>query len=199
MKKLLVILLLLFPVHGAWGETEKKLEPKEIKSFSGVKFGESCLGYEPVEFVKDRYKVPIKKPNKFFGSSTVYVTCTRNSKKLWEISESKLWSPKDGFSPQEGFKECMKSQVELANYYYKKYNLLFFGHYTSDSLKTHQVINELDTYNDIIIDCDKGHSNPEKPELGSLPPKMIFHIRNTKLRKQHKKELEQKEILENLE
>ena len=39
MKKLLVILLLLFPFHGAWAVDHN--EVKEIESFFGYKFGMS--------------------------------------------------------------------------------------------------------------------------------------------------------------
>ena len=40
MKKLLVILLLLFPVHGAWAEVIEEKQPEEIMELFGIKFGE---------------------------------------------------------------------------------------------------------------------------------------------------------------
>ena len=96
MKKLLVILLLFFPVHGAWGEDKIEFDPP-IEGILGFKFGMSIdevpkkniIKFKNIESVEVK---PIKEESPISGSvsvnkfDNVFLRFNPETKKLFEIS-----------------------------------------------------------------------------------------------------------------
>ena len=113
MRKLLIILILLFPIHGAWGEEviEEK-QPEEIVELFGIKFGEKCI-----DSTSDMYRTKGKVSNKLFKKHIVY--CTSISKRVWKITTNT-------FFESEKFDElvmCKNSLRALEKHFNEKYGV----------------------------------------------------------------------------
>ena len=113
MRNLLIILILLFPIHGAWGGVviEEK-QPEEIMELFGIKFGEKCI-----DSTSDMYRTKGKVSNKLFKKHIVY--CTSISKRVWKITTNT-------FFESEKFDElvmCKNSLRALEKHFNEKYGV----------------------------------------------------------------------------
>ena len=112
MKKLLIILLLFFPVHGVWTEVIEEKQPEEVIELFGIKFGEKCI-----DSTSDKYRTKGKVPNKLFKEHIVY--CTSMTKRVWKISTN-------NFFESEKLDElimCRNSLRALEKHFSEKYGV----------------------------------------------------------------------------
>ena len=112
MKKLLLIFLLFFPVHGVWTEVIEEKQPEEVIELFGIIFGEKCI-----DSTSDTYRTKGKVPNKLFKKHIVY--CTSISKRVWKITTNT-------FFESEKFDElvmCKNSLRALEKHFNEKYGV----------------------------------------------------------------------------
>ena len=112
MKKLLLILLLLFPVHIVLTEVIEEKQPEEITELFGIKFGGKCI-----DSTSDTYRTKGKVANKLFKEHIAY--CTSITKRVWKISTN-------NFFESEKFDEltmCKDSLRALEKHFDEKYGV----------------------------------------------------------------------------
>ena len=113
MRKLLIILILLFPIHGAWSEEviEEK-QPEEIVELFGIKFGEKCI-----DSTSDMYRTKGKVSNKLFKKHIVY--CTSISKRVWKITTNTFFESEK----LDELVMCKNSLRALEKHFNEKYGV----------------------------------------------------------------------------
>ena len=144
MKKLLLIFLLFFPVHGAWAEVIEEKQPAEIMELFGIKFGDKCI--DPTS---DSYRTKGKVPNKLFKQHIV--NCTSVTKRVWKISTN-------SFFESEKFDEfimCKTSLRALEKHFNEKYGVKL--NITTDRDYEYKVQNNHpnDLYNKVEMVCTR--------------------------------------------
>ena len=112
MKKTLIILLLLFPFHGAWTEVIEDRQPEEIEELFGIKFGDKCI--DPTS---NSYRTKGKVPNKLFKSHIVY--CTSMTKRVWKIATNNFFESEQ----LDEFIMCKDSLRALEKHFNEKYGV----------------------------------------------------------------------------
>ena len=112
MKKLLIILLLFFPVHGVWTEVIEEKQAEEIIELFGIKFGEKCI-----DSTSDKYRTKGKVPNKLFKEHIVY--CTSITKRVWKISTNNFFESEK----LNEFIMCRNSLRALEKHFSEKYGV----------------------------------------------------------------------------
>ena len=112
MKKLLIIFLLFFPVHGVWAEVIEEKQPEEIIELFGIKFGEKCI-----DSTSDKYRTKGKVPNKLFKEHIVY--CTSITKRVWKISTNNFFESEK----LDEFIMCKTSLRALEEHFNEKYSV----------------------------------------------------------------------------
>ena len=145
MRKLLIILVLLFPIHGAWGEVVKEeKQPEEIMELFGIKFGENCI-----DSTSDMYHTKGKVSNKLFKKHIVY--CTSISKRVWKIASNT-------FFESEKLDEsvmCKNSLRALEKHFNEKYGVKLEVKTDRDYEYKVQNNNEDDMYNKVEMVCTR--------------------------------------------
>ena len=112
MKKLLIIFLLFFPVHGVWTEVIEEKQAEEIIELFGIKFGEKCI-----DSTSDKYRTKGKVPNKLFKEHIVY--CTSITKRVWKISTNNFFESEK----LDEFIMCKNSLLGLEKHFNEKYGV----------------------------------------------------------------------------
>lgn len=112
MKKILIILILLFPVHIAWSEVIEEKQPEEIIELFGIKFGDKCL-----DSTSDMYRTKGKVSNKLFKDHIVF--CTSITKRVWKISTSTFFESEK----LDEFIMCKNSLNALKKHFNEKYGV----------------------------------------------------------------------------
>ncbi len=112
MKKLLIILLLFFPVHGALAEVIEEKQPEEIIELFGIKFGNKCI-----DSTSDTYRTKGKVPNKLFKKHIIY--CTNMTKRVWKISTNNFFESEK----TDEFIMCNNSLRALEKHFNEKYGV----------------------------------------------------------------------------
>ena len=182
MKKLLVILLLLFPIHGAWAE-------EKIEEMFGLKFGQTCNSdnfvfyldytknieriteYDKTyqwEYPLKRYRVKPPMKNKEFKFYNI--DCTAMTNRLYAIR-----------AISESMK-CDHIKIDsLKQFLRKKYKLDFERVYSplenEGSVTLKETYRHLGTINQVEVACTKGGGNT------------LLKVIDTKLHIEHRAEL----------
>ena len=112
MKKLLIMLFLLFPVHGTFGEVIEEKESEDIIELFGIKFGDNCL--DPTS---DMYRTKGKISNKLFKEHIAY--CTSVTKRIWKISTNTFFESEKF----DEFQMCKDSLLALEKHFNEKYGV----------------------------------------------------------------------------
>ena len=112
MKKLLIILLLFFPVHSVWAEVIEEKQPEEIIELFGIKFGGNCL-----DTTSDMYRTKGQISNKLFKEHIVY--CTSITKRVWKISTNTFFESEK----LDEFIMCKNSLLALEKHFNEKYGV----------------------------------------------------------------------------
>ena len=112
MKKLLLIFLLFFPIHGVWAEIIEEKQPEEIMELFGIKFGEKCI-----DSTSDSYRTKGKVQNKLFKQHIVY--CTSVTKRVWKISTNSFFESEK----LDEFIMCRNSLRALEKHFSEKYGV----------------------------------------------------------------------------
>ena len=112
MKKLLLIFLLFFPVHGVWAEVIEEKQPEEVIELFGIKFGDRCI-----DSTSDTYRTKGKVPNKLFKEHIVY--CTSMTKRIWKISTNNFFESEK----LDEFIMCKTSLRALEKHFNEKYGI----------------------------------------------------------------------------
>ena len=134
MKKLLIILLLFFPVHGALAEVIEEKQPEEIIELFGIKFGNKCI-----DSTSDTYRTKGKVPNKLFKKHIIY--CTNMTKRVWKISTNNFFESEK----IDEFLMCNDSLRALEKHFNEKYGIKL--NVTTD--RDYEYIVENDNTNDM--------------------------------------------------
>ena len=144
MKKLLIILLLFFPVHGVWAEVIEERQPEEIIELFGIKFGGKCI-----DSISDTYRTKGKVPNKLFKEHIVY--CTSMTKRVWKISTNSFFESEK----LDEFIMCRNSLRALEKHFSEKYGVKL--NITTDRDYEYKVQNndKSDMHNKVEIMCTK--------------------------------------------
>ena len=112
MKKLLIMLFLIFPVHGTFGEVIEEKQSEEIIELFGIKFGDNCL-----DSTSDMYRTKGKVSNKLFKEHIVY--CTSITKRVWKISTNTFFESEK----LDEFLMCKNSLRALEKHFNEKYGV----------------------------------------------------------------------------
>ena len=112
MKKLLIILFLLSPVHSGWGEVIEEKQSEEIIELFGIKFGDNCL-----DSTSDMYRTKGKVSNKLFKEHIAY--CTSITKRIWKISTNTFFESEK----LDEFQMCKNSLLALEKHFNEKYGV----------------------------------------------------------------------------
>ena len=112
MKKLLIMLFLLFPVHGTFGEVIEEKQSEEIIQLFGIKFGDNCL-----DSTSDMYRTKGKISNKLFKEHIAY--CTSITKRIWKISTNTFFESEK----LDEFQMCKNSLLALEKHFNEKYGV----------------------------------------------------------------------------
>ena len=144
MKKLLLIFLLFFPVHGVWTEVIEEKQPKEVIELFGIKFGDKCIDSR-----SDTYRTKGKVPNKLFKEHIVY--CTSMTKRVWKISTNNFFESEK----IDEFIMCKTSLRALEKHFNEKYDVKL--NITTDRDYEYKVQNndKSDMHNKVEIMCTK--------------------------------------------
>ena len=144
MRKLLLILLLLFPVHVVWAEVIEEKQPEEIMELFGIKFGDKCI-----DSTSDSYLTKGKVRNKLFKQHIVY--CTSMTKRVWKISTNNFFESEK----LDEFIMCRNSLRALEKHFSKKYGVKL--NITTDRDYEYKVQNNdtNDMHNKVEIMCTK--------------------------------------------
>ena len=149
MKKLLVILLLLFPVHGAWAEEIK------IEELFGIKFGDNCASYVP----KPKHNAPYTLPKKVYNSKNEVgviprkenniflnysVFCTKKSKLIYTISAVSAVDKPYYSNDYSVWVDCMKKLKALEKHFITKKNYKFRDYDESERQRESYAIPRID-------------------------------------------------------
>ena len=111
MKKILIILILLFPIHVTRSEVVEEKQPEEIIELFGIKFGGNCL-----DTTSDMYRTKGQISNKLFKEHIVY--CTSITKRVWKITNTFFESEK-----LDEFIMCKTSLRALEKHFNEKYSI----------------------------------------------------------------------------
>ena len=144
MKKILIILLFFFPIHGVWAEVIEERQPEEIIELFGIKFGEKCI-----DSTSDTYRTKGKVTNKLFKEHIVY--CTSMTKRVWKISTNNFFESEK----LDEFIMCRNSLRALEKHFSKKYGVKL--NITTDRDYEYKVQNNdtNDMHNKVEIMCTK--------------------------------------------
>ena len=144
MKKLLIILLLFFPVHGVWAEVIEEKHPEEIIELFGIKFGDNCL-----DSTSDMYRTKGKISNKLFKEHIAY--CTSVTKRIWKISTNTFFESEK----LNEFIMCRNSLRALEKHFSEKYGVKL--NITTDRDYEYKVQNNHanDLYNKVEMMCTR--------------------------------------------
>ncbi len=144
MKKLLIIFLLFFPVHGVWTEVIEEKQAEEIIELFGIKFGEKCI-----DSTSDKYRTKGKVPNKLFKEHIVY--CTSITKRVWKISTNNFFESEK----LDEFIMCKTSLRALEEHFNEKYSVKL--NITTDRDYEYKVQNNHpnDLYNKVEMICTR--------------------------------------------
>ena len=112
MKKLLLILLLLFPVHIVLTEVIEEKQPEEITELFGIEFGGKCI-----DSTSDNYRTKGKVPNKLFKEHIVY--CTSMTKRVCMISTNNFFESEK----LDELTMCKDSLRALEKHFNEKYGV----------------------------------------------------------------------------
>ena len=112
MKKLLIILFLLFPINNALGEVIEEKQSEEIIQLFGIKFGDNCL-----DSTSAMYRTKGKVSNKLFKEHIVY--CTSMTKRIWKISTNNFFESEK----LDEFIMCRTSLRALEEHFNEKYGV----------------------------------------------------------------------------
>jgi len=112
MKKLLLIFLLFFPVHGVWAEVIEEKQPEEIMELFGIKFGDKCI-----DSTSDSYRTKGTVPNTLFKQHIV--NCTSVTKRVWKISTNNFFESEK----LDEFIMCKTSLRALEKHFNEKYSI----------------------------------------------------------------------------
>ena len=112
MKKILIILILLFPIHVTRSEVVEEKQPEEIIELFGFKFGGNCL-----DTTSDMYRTKGQISNKLFKEHIVY--CTSITKRVWKISTSTFFESEK----LDEFIMCKNSLLALEKHFNEKYGV----------------------------------------------------------------------------
>ena len=172
MKKTLIILLLLFPFHGAWTEVIEDRQPEEIEELFGIKFGDKCI--DPTS---NSYRTKGKVPNKLFKSHIVY--CTSMTKRVWKIATNNFFESEQ----LDEFIMCKDSLRALEKHFNEKYGVKL--NITTDRGYEYKVQNNHanDLYNKVEMICTRIGTGKE---FNSVELRLI--VTNLKMVSEKKKE-----------
>ena len=112
MKKILIILILLFPIHVTRSEVVEEKQPEEVIELFGIKFGDRCI-----DSTSDTYRTKGKVPNKLFKEHIVY--CTSMTKRIWKISTNNFFESEK----LDEFIMCKTSLRALEKHFNEKYGI----------------------------------------------------------------------------
>ena len=142
--KIITILLLFFPVHGAWAEEIENKEPEEIMELFGIKFGDKCI-----DSTSDSYRTKGKVPNKLFKQHIV--NCTSVTKRVWKISTNNFFESEK----LDEFIMCRTSLRALEEHFNEKYGVKL--NITTDRDYEYKVQNNHanDSYNKVEMLCTR--------------------------------------------
>tara|TARA_B100001013_G_scaffold305465_1_gene208238 strand:- start:22 stop:576 length:555 start_codon:yes stop_codon:yes gene_type:complete len=144
MKKILIILILLFPIHTTWGEIIEKKQPVEIIKLFGIKFGDNCI-----DSTSDMYRTKGKISNELFKEHIVY--CTGVTKRIWKISTNTYFESEKS----DEFIMCKDSLDALEKHFNEKYGVILEVKIDRDYEYQVQNNNRDDMYNKIEIICTR--------------------------------------------
>ena len=172
MRNLLLILLLLFPVHGIWAEVIEEKQPEEIMELFGIKFGDKCL-----DSTSDSYRTKGKVPNKLFKQHIVY--CTSMTKRVWKIFTNNFFESEK----LDEFIMCKTSLRALEKHFNEKYGVKL--NITTDRDYEYKVQNNHtnDLYNKVEMICTRIGTGKE---FNSVELRLI--VTNLKMVPEKKKE-----------
>ena len=180
MKKLLIILLLFFPVHGVLAEVIEEKQPEEIIGLFGIKFGEKCI-----DSTSDKYRTKGKVPNKLFKEHIVY--CTSITKRVWKISTNNFFESEK----LDEFIMCKTSLRALEKHFNEKYSIKL--NITTDRDYEYKVQNNdaNELYNKVEMICTRIGTGKE---FTSVELRLI--VTNLKMISEKKKEDQQISIID---
>ena len=144
MKKLLLIFLLFFPVHGVWAEVIEEKQPEEIMELFGIKFGDKCI-----DSTSDSYRTKGTVENTLFKQHIV--NCTSVTKRVWKISTNNFFESEK----LDEFIMCKTSLRALEKHFNEKYGVKL--NITTDRNYEYKVQNNHanDLYNKVEMICTR--------------------------------------------
>ena len=172
MKKILIIFLIFFPVHGLWAEVLEEKQPDEIIELFGIKFGEKCI-----DSTSDKYRTKGKVPNKLFKEHIVY--CTSVTKRVWKISTNNFFESEK----LDEFIMCKNSLRALEKHFNEKYGVRL--NITTDRDYEYKIENNdtKDIHNKVEMTCTRIGTGKE---FSSVDLRLI--VTNLKMISEKKKE-----------
>ncbi len=172
MKKLLLILLLFFPVHGVWAEVIEEKQPEEVVELFGIEFGDKCI-----DSTSDTYRTKGKVPNKLFKEHIVF--CTSMTKRIWKISTNTFFESEK----LDEFTMCKTSLYALEKHFNEKYGVKLNVTTERDYEYKVQNDNTNDIYNKVEMICTRIGTGKE---FSSVVLRLI--VTNLKMVSEKKKE-----------
>ena len=144
MKKILIILILLFPIHVTWSEVVEEKQPEEIIELFGIKFGDNCL-----DTTSDMYRTKGQISNKLFKEHIVY--CTSITKRVWKISTNTFFESEK----LDEFIMCKNSLLALEKHFNEKYGVKLEVRIDRNYEYIVQNNNKDDMYNKVEMICTR--------------------------------------------